>query len=90
MKRKMTLVFNDEDLYTRLKIEAIKQRTTASEIVSAAVREWLESCEDAALAPLVREAREEYQKKVLGRGKKLKKRWKNTRIRGIRINSVSD
>ena len=61
MKRKMTLVFHDEDLYTRLKIEAVKRRTTASEIVAGAVREWLESREDAALAPVVREAQAEWR-----------------------------
>lgn len=63
MKRKMTLVFHDEDLYTQLKIEAVKRRTTASDIVSDAVREWLENRQDAALAPLVREARAEFQEK---------------------------
>ena len=63
MKRKMTLVFHDEDLYTQLKIEAVKRRTTASDIVSDAVREWLESREDAELLPDVEAARTEWKEK---------------------------
>ena len=63
MKRKMTLVFHDEDLYTQLKIEAVKRRTTASDIVADAVREWLESHEDAELLPAIEAARTEWEEK---------------------------
>lgn len=63
MKRKVTLVFHDEDLYTRLKIEAVRRRTTASEIVADAVGEWLESHEDAELLPLINSARAEWKEK---------------------------
>jgi hypothetical protein len=63
MKRKMTVVFHDEDLYTRLKIEAVKKRTAASEIVAEAVREWLEVREDAELIPVIEDARKEWQEK---------------------------
>jgi translation elongation factor EF-Tu-like GTPase len=63
MKRKVTLVFHDEDLYTQLKIEAVKRRTTASDIVSDAVREWLESREDAELIPVIESARAEWKEK---------------------------
>jgi hypothetical protein len=63
MKRKMTVVFNDEDLYTELKIEAIKRRITASDIVANAVREWLESREDAELLPVIEAARAEWKEK---------------------------
>ena len=63
MKRKVTLVFHDEDLYTRLKIEAVKRRTTASDIVSDAVREWLELREDAELVPVIESARSEWKEK---------------------------
>ena len=63
MTRKMTLVFHDEDLYTQLKIEAVKRRSTASDIVSEAVREWMESREDARLVPLIKDARTEWEKK---------------------------
>jgi hypothetical protein len=61
MKRKVTLVFHDEDLYTQLKIEAVKRRTTASDIVSDAVREWLESHQDADLVPVIESARAEWK-----------------------------
>ena len=63
MKRKMTLVFHDEDLYTQLKIEAVRRRTTASDIVADAVREWLESREDAELVPAIEAARTEWKEK---------------------------
>ena len=63
MKRKMTLVFHDEDLYTQLKIEAVRRRTTASDIVADAVREWLESREDAELLPAIEAARTEWEEK---------------------------
>jgi len=63
MKRKVTLVFHDEELYTQLKIEAVKRRTTASDIVSDAVREWLESREDADLEPVIESARAEWKEK---------------------------
>lgn len=63
MKRKMTLVFHDEDLYTQLKIEAVRRRMTASGIVADAVREWLESREDAELVPAIKSARAEWEEK---------------------------
>jgi len=63
MKRKVTLVFHDEDLYTQLKIEAVRRRTTASAIVADAVREWLESREDAELLPVIDSARTEWKEK---------------------------
>jgi len=63
MKRKMTVVFHDEDLYTRLKVAAVKKHTTASDIISDAVCEWLESREDVELLPIIREAHQEWQEK---------------------------
>lgn len=63
MKRKVTLVFHDEDLYTQLRIEAVRRRTTASSIVSDAVREWLESREDVELLPVIDSARAEWKEK---------------------------
>ncbi|MBI2846362.1 MAG: hypothetical protein HYX82_00615 [Chloroflexi bacterium] len=63
MKRKMTLVFHDEDLYTQLKIEAVRRHTTASDIVADAVREWLESHEDAELVSAIESARTEWKEK---------------------------
>lgn len=63
MKRKMTIVFHDEDLYMQLKVEAVRRRTAASAIVADAVREWLESREDAELLPAIEAARGEWQEK---------------------------
>ena len=63
MKRKMTVVFHDEDLYTQLKIEAVRRRTAASDIVTDAVREWLESREDAELLPTIEASRTEWEEK---------------------------
>jgi hypothetical protein len=66
MPRKMTIVFHDEELYTELKVLAVRQRRAASDIVAEAVREWMESREDEALLPLV-QAREDEHKKKGGR-----------------------
>jgi hypothetical protein len=63
LKRKMTVVFEDESLYIQLKVEAIKRHTAASSIISEAVREWLESREDAELLPAVEAARSEWKQK---------------------------
>lgn len=63
MKRKMTVVFQDEELCLRLKIEAVKRRMPASRIVAAAVQEWLESAEDAELLPAIESARAEWKEK---------------------------
>ncbi len=40
MKRKMTVVFHDEELYRSLKIEAAKLDTPASAIISQALKDW--------------------------------------------------
>ena len=63
MSRKMTVVFHDEELYTYLKVEAARRHTAASEIVTDAVREWLESREDAELLPVIESARSEWKEK---------------------------
>jgi hypothetical protein len=63
MARKMTVVFHDEDLYTYLKVEAARRHTAASEIIADAVREWLESREDADLLPAIEAARTEWKEK---------------------------
>ena len=63
MSRKMTVVFHDEALYTRLKVEAAWRHMPASEIVADAVREWLESSEDAGLLPEIESARSEWKEK---------------------------
>jgi hypothetical protein len=63
MSRKMTVVFHDEDLYTYLKVEAARRHMPASEIISDAVSEWLESREDAELVPVIEAARTEWKEK---------------------------
>ncbi len=63
MGKRMTVVFHDDDLYTELKIKAVRENRPASEIVAEAVREWLERREDARLLPRVAEARAEWQEK---------------------------
>jgi hypothetical protein len=63
MSRRMTVVFHDEDLYTELKVEAVRRHTAASEIVADAVREWLESREDGELLPAIEAARTEWKEK---------------------------
>ena len=63
MSRKMTVVFHDEDLYTNLKVEAARRHTAASKIIADAVREWLESHEDAELLPTIEAARTEWKER---------------------------
>ena len=63
MKRKMTVVFHDEDLYTQLESEAVRRHIAASDIVADAVREWLESLEDDELLPVIEAARTEWREK---------------------------
>jgi hypothetical protein len=63
MKRKMTVVFHDEDLYTELKVEAVRRHIAASAIVAEAVRELLENREDAELLPVIEAARTEWKEK---------------------------
>lgn len=63
MSRKMTVVFHDEELYTELKVEAARRHTAASEIITEAVRQWLENREDAELLPSIESARNEWKEK---------------------------
>jgi len=63
MSKRMTVVFRDEDLYIHLKVEAVRRQKPASDIVAEAVKEWLETREDAELLPVIEAARAEWQKK---------------------------
>ncbi len=63
MTRKMTVVFHDEELYTYLKVEAARRHTAASEIITDAVREWLENQEDAELLAVIESTRSEWKEK---------------------------
>ncbi|MCL5987037.1 MAG: hypothetical protein M1371_10840 [Actinobacteria bacterium] len=59
MSKRMTVVFKDENTYTHLKVEAAKRNMNASEIVSEAVVEWIESQEDLELSPLIKSSQGE-------------------------------
>ena len=63
MTRRMTVVFHDEELYTDLKVEAARRHKPASDIVAQAIKEWLESHEDAELLPVVEAAQTEWREK---------------------------
>ena len=41
MSKRMTVVFKDENIYTHLKVEAVKRDINASDIISEAVVEWI-------------------------------------------------
>lgn len=59
MSKRMTVIFEDEELYMALKIEAVRRGLPAKDIVSEAVREWLETQEDLELGPQIEAARAE-------------------------------
>ena len=63
MTRRMTVVFHDDELYTYLKVEAARRHIAASDIVGEAVREWLDSREDAELIPVIESANSEWREK---------------------------
>jgi hypothetical protein len=62
MKR-MTLVFDEDALYTAVKVAAAKRNAALKDLIPQILREWLEAQEDAELLPLVAEARAEYEAK---------------------------
>ena len=63
MTRKMTVVFHDEELYTDLKIEAVKRHRSASEIIAEAVQKWLDEKEEEELLPMIDAAMKEAEEK---------------------------
>ena len=60
--KRMTVVFEDEGLYTALKVEAARKGQPARDIVAQAVREWLEAKEDEELRAELGEARQEWER----------------------------
>ncbi|MBI4336788.1 MAG: hypothetical protein HY683_03025 [Chloroflexi bacterium] len=62
MAKRMTVIFEDEELYTSLKVEAIRKGLHAKDIVAEAVREWLEAREDEELRAGLEEARHEWER----------------------------
>ena len=63
MSRRMTVVFDDDELYTALKVEAARTGRHAKDIVAEAVREWLATQEDEQLLGDLEEARLEWQRR---------------------------
>lgn len=63
MSKRMTVIFEDEALYTALKVEAAQKGRYAKDIVAEAVREWLEAREDEELRAGLEERRTEWKEK---------------------------
>ena len=61
--KKMTVVIDNDDLYTAIKVEAARRNRPLKEIVAEALQEWLEVREDLELAPIIEEAMAEYREK---------------------------
>ena len=61
MSKRMTVVFDDEELYTELKVAAARTGRHAKDLVAEAVREWLETKEDEELRQDLDEARTEWE-----------------------------
>jgi Arc/MetJ-type ribon-helix-helix transcriptional regulator len=78
MSKKMTIVFHDEELYTDLKIEAVRRHRSASDIVAEAVKEWLETKESEELVPLLEEAIAEAEEKGYRSWNEVEKELKST------------
>ena len=72
MSKRMTVIFEDEALYTALKIEAVRKGRHAKDIVAEAVREWLEAREDEELGADLEERRTEWKEKGYGRQNRLR------------------
>lgn len=58
----MTVVFDDEELYTALKVEAARSGRHAKDILAQALHEWLEAHEDEQLRRVLAESRDEWQR----------------------------
>jgi len=61
--KKMTVVFDDDALYTTVKVEAARRNQPVKKLVCQALTEWLEAQEDAELLSEIEAARAEWQQK---------------------------
>ena len=61
MSKRMTVIFEDEELYTALKVEAARKGRHAKDIIAEAVTEWLEAREDEELQADLKGARGEWE-----------------------------
>ena len=62
MPKRMTVVFEDESLYRALKVESARRGCFARDIVTEAVREWLDNQEDRELGAGLDEVRAEWER----------------------------
>ena len=62
MSKRMTVVFDDEGLYTALKVAAVRSGQHAKDIVAQAVRDWLEARDDEELQAGLAESRGEWER----------------------------
>ena len=62
MSKRMTVIFEDEALYTALKVEAARRGRHAKDIVAEAVSEWLEAKEDEELRSGLGGVRDEWER----------------------------
>ena len=62
MPKRMTVIFEDDALYTALKVEAARKGRHAKDIVAEAVSEWLEAREDEDLRAGLEDARGEWER----------------------------
>ena len=58
----MTVVFNDDALYTAIKVEAARRNSPLKDLVTGILREWLEGQEDAELLREIEAARNEWER----------------------------
>ena len=63
MSKRMTVIFEDEALYTALKVAAARKGRHAKDSIAEAVTEWLEASEDEELKADLDEARDEWAQK---------------------------
>lgn len=63
MPRRMTVIFDEDEIYVALKAQSAREGRPAKDIVAEAVREWLERKEDEALQKDLEATREEWRRK---------------------------
>ena len=59
--KKVTVVFEDEDLYTALKVQAARTNRPLKELITEALQAWLEAEEEVEDVAAFREAMAEYR-----------------------------
>jgi plasmid stability protein len=62
MAKRMTVIFDDDQLYTALKVEAARSNRPAKEIVAEALRQWLDEQEDVEDLGVARERLKSYRR----------------------------